>query len=172
MEEKPDWVSIGFVARPHGIRGELKVIGVDDEVVRFREVTAVRLEPMRGEAVEFAVERFRATGREILLKLAGIEDRTQAEQWRSAAVYVRRDETPPLGEDAYYAFELVGLEVYTASGRRLGRVEEIQEFPANDVLVVRDGEKEVLIPAVADFVEEVDLAGGRIRVKDVEGLTG
>ena len=171
MRDRPEWVTIGRVTKPHGIRGELKVIGVDNDVARFRGISAVVLELPRGERARFPVEQFRTTGREILLKLSGLDTRTEAEKWRSASVLIHIDEVPPLEEDSYYAFDLVGLEVFTTSGRRLGKVEEVQEFPANDVLVVRDGEREILFPAVAELVEEIDLEAGVLRVKEMEGLT-
>ncbi|MDZ7374749.1 MAG: ribosome maturation factor RimM [candidate division KSB1 bacterium] len=171
MSEERKWVSIGVVSRPHGTRGELRVLGVDDGVARFRGVQRVVLEAEGPRRAAFAVERFRASGRHIWLKLQGIESRDEAEAWRSSEVLIPIEDVPPLEDDAYYAFQLVGLAVYTAGGRYLGKVTEILELPANDVWVVHEGDKETLIPAVAEVVVEVNLRDGIIRVRDMEGLT-
>ena len=164
-----EWVEIGVVARPHGLRGELKVLGVDDEMARFGQVREVQLVG-RGGAVKGRVRRFRSTGRQVLLQVVGVESREDADRLRGATVSVRRSEVPPLEEGAYYAFELVGCEVFTASGERVGVVSEIRDYPANDVLVVRRGGRELLIPLVEPVVAKVDIKGRRIDLKDIEGL--
>jgi|YelNatPaOPRAMG01_1025707.scaffolds.fasta_scaffold00089_29 16S rRNA processing protein RimM len=171
VPESPKWVSIGYVVRPHGVRGEMKVIGVDEGVARFCQATRVLLESQGGRRQEYGVERFRARGRIILLKLKGVGSREEAESWRSSEVSIPIEEVPPLEPGSYYAFQLVGLEVRTSSGERLGTLTEILELPASDVWVVREGEKEILVPAVAEIIEDVDIEGGTIRVKALEGLT-
>ncbi|NOZ56856.1 MAG: 16S rRNA processing protein RimM [Calditrichaeota bacterium] len=167
--DEDEWVEIGVVARPHGLRGELKVAGVDAEMARFRKVGEVRLET--GDVpVQGAVKSFRANGRVVLLRVAGIETREAAEALRGATVLVRKSELPQLDEGAYYAFELVGCEVFSAAGERVGPVVEVQDFPANDVLVVREGRREVLVPLVEPVIAKIDTEARRIVLKDIEGL--
>ena len=168
-EHDDEWVEIGVVAQPHGLRGELKVLGVDDEMARFRRVGEVQLVG-RGGAVKGRVRRFRSTGRQVLLQVVGVESREDADRLRGATVSVRKSEVPALEEGAYYAFELVGCEVFTASGERVGVVSEIRDYPANDVLVVHRGGRELLIPLVEPVVARVDIKGRRIDLKDIEGL--
>ena len=76
----------------------------------------------------------------------------------------------PLGEDEYYVYQIVGLDVWTGEGEHLGRVSEVLFTGANDVYVVQGEKGEILIPAVEDVVLEVDLASGRLTVELMEGL--
>jgi 16S rRNA processing protein RimM len=76
----------------------------------------------------------------------------------------------PLKEDEYYLYQIVGLEVWTNEGKFLGCVDEILFTGGNDVYVVRDGDQEVLIPAISDVVKEVDISEGRLTVQLMEGL--
>jgi 16S rRNA processing protein RimM len=87
--------------------------------------------------------------------------RIEPEAPRGAALTLPRDELPETGEDEYYAFQLLGLEVEEESGRRLGRVVEVAPGVANDVLELDSG---VALPLVGACVREVDLDGGRIVV--------
>ena len=80
---------------------------------------------------------------------------------RGAELAVPRDTLPPLGEDEYYAFQLVGLEVEEEGGRLVGRVSDVLEYPANDVLELDSG---LSLPLVEACVRQIDLAGGRIVV--------
>ena len=165
-----EWVVIGRVARPHGLRGELRLIGVDDGMERFSRVSRVLIEPPGGSPVVGRVESYRSTGRVVLLKVSGIEDRDAAETFRNATVSIRREEAPPLDADEYYAYELVGAEVVTTDGRSVGRVVAVQEFPANDALVVKSDAREILIPAVQAVVRKVDVQNRLITIEAVEGL--
>ena len=80
---------------------------------------------------------------------------------RGATLAVPREALPPLGEDEYYSFQLVGLEVEEEGGRVLGRVKDVLDYPANDVLELDSG---VSLPLVEACVRQVDLEGGRIVV--------
>jgi 16S rRNA processing protein RimM len=106
-----------------------------------------------GRAAE-VVESKRAGGRPVI--------RLDAEAERGAQIEVERSDLPPPGDGAYYAFQLVGLEVQEQGGAMLGRVVEISTNPANDVLELDTG---LALPLVDACVQEVDLAGGRILVQ-------
>ena len=145
----PDWVTVGRVGRPHGLAGAFVVEGASEAPERFAEGARVYVE--REPAT--VVESKRAGGR-VVVRL----DRAAA---RGSQLELPSAELPPLGEDAYYAFQLVGLAVEEEGGRSLGRVEEVEPGVANDVLRLDTG---VALPLVEDCVRDVDLAGGRIGV--------
>jgi 16S rRNA processing protein RimM len=85
-------------------------------------------------------------------------------------VQIPIEEAMPLGEDEYYVYQIVGLDVWTAEGEYLGRISEVLFTGANDVYVVQGEKGEILIPAIEDVVLEVDLDGGRLTVELMEGL--
>lgn len=162
-------MEIGRLVKSHGIRGEVKLVPHNPGTEALRPGLRVVLEtagaPRRAEVVAA-----RPHGGGVLLRLAGVETMTEAERLVGARVRVDEADLPVLPEGEFYWFQLVGLEVVTEEGRRLGRVAEIFETPAHDVYVVRDGDRERLVPAVDDVVRRVDLETGRLVVRPVEGL--
>jgi len=100
----------------------------------------------------------------LIAKLQGIADRTAAEQYKGLLVAVPREQLPPTEADEYYWSDLVGLAVESQSGDKLGVVDSLLATGANDVLVVKGGQGELLIPFIASVVLEVDMASQRIRV--------
>jgi 16S rRNA processing protein RimM len=151
----------------HGIRGELKCRVVTDfPRQRFRRGAEVF---MRGAA--YVVQGVRLQGDYALLRLAGLTDRTTAEALRGADVEVPRAATVPLPRGQYYWFQVIGLQVDdVTTGEDLGRVVDILETGANDVYIVRGARGEVLIPAIKDVIQEIDPAGGRMRVAPLPGM--
>lgn len=106
----------------------------------------------------------RVHGRGLIIALAGISDRDSARALAGCEIGVPESSLPALPEGEYYAHQLVGLEVVNRAGRRLGRVHRLMPTGAHDVLVVRDGEAERLIPYGEPVVAGVDLGAGCIRV--------
>ena len=190
----PARIAIGEVLGAHGIGGELRVGILTDFPGRFARLKRVYLSACRDmrrfaerageeredqvgeelEAVEFPVERARLHGSVVLLKLAGVNDRYVARSLKGCLIQVNEDELVPLPEGHYYVYQLVGLKVLTVCGRHVGVLQDVLRKPANDVYVVKRPEgsrpKEVLIPAVRDFVKEIDLEKGVILIDPVEGL--
>ena len=143
-------VVVGRVGRPHGVNGAFVVERPSDDPQRF--AVGARLYAA-GEPAE-VVESKRVGGGRLAVRL----DRRVE---RGAPLEVDRAVLPEPEDDAYYLFELVGLEVVEDGGRELGRVKDVLEYPANDVLELESG---VVLPMIEDCVLDVDVAGGRIVV--------
>jgi 16S rRNA processing protein RimM len=143
-------VSIGKVGRPHGLDGSFFVEGASERDGAFAVGTVVRVDD---EQYEIVASKRGAQGR-LVIRL----DRPAA---RGATLSVPRDALPELPDDEYYFFELVGLLVVEEGGRELGRVRDVLDYPANDVLELDSGAS---LPLVEACVRQVDLAGGRIVV--------
>lgn len=124
---------------------------------------------VRGEPCE-VLDMVRPQGFPMML-FAGYTNRTAAESLRGELIEVDADDLPELPDGEYYIDDLVGLEVVTVDGESIGRLAEVLETGANDVYVIRrEGAKDVLLPAIPDVVREVDIAGGRMTVRLLEGL--
>ena len=162
-----DYLVIGRIVAPRGIRGELKVEIESQYPERFYDLTEVYLGP---ELVRFAVRRARLFKGQALLQLEGIEDRTTAETWRWAYVYVHIDDAIPLEEGEYFYHEIEGLTVFDERGQTLGIVEEVLATGANEVYVVRGPGGELLLPAIRDVILAIDLEAGTMVVRVPEGL--
>ncbi len=164
-----DWVRIGWVARPHGLRGEVRVIPDTDFPDRLHQLQTVWV--VRGrEAEARAVESVRPSGRALLIKLAGTEGRAEAERLRGAALCVPRDQRRALPEGTYYVSDLVGAEVRTEEGELVGRLVDVLRGPAHDVYVVRGPRGEVLLPAVREVVRQVSVDERRVVVRLLVGM--
>jgi 16S rRNA processing protein RimM len=118
----------------------------------------------------FRIEQVRWMKGQPVLKLSGVEDRDQAEELRGRYLRVPGDDLAPLEEDEYYLFQIVGLRVETEDGRLLGTISEVLQTGANDVYVVPTATGELLVPAIPDVVQAVDLAGGRMIVRLMAGM--
>ncbi len=167
--EAPTHLIIGRVAAPWGHRGEVRVKVETDFPERFADLRTVYV---GADLKPYRVEGARLHKGDVVLKLAGVDDPDQAAALRGDLLYVPVSEAVPLGKDEYYHYQILGLDVYTTLGEHLGQVSEILETGGNDVYVVSGIGREVLIPALAHVVQEVDLEHHRLVVTLPPGLLG
>lgn len=160
-----EFLAVGRVVAPWGIRGELKVDVLTDFPERFAPRNKVYID---GCAVTIEWSRYHE-GRAIV-KLSGIDHVEAAERLRGQYLEIRHADAHPLPEGQYYQFQLIGLEVWTTKGELLGSVTDILPTGSNDVYVVHSDDRELLIPAIEDVVKSVDLEKGRMVIEVIDGL--
>jgi 16S rRNA processing protein RimM len=152
---EPVFVALGYLRRAHGVHGEMVMDILTDFPERLRPNRPVYL----GE--EHAPHRLgtvRLANKVMLVSIKGFTTPEEAARFRNSYVYIRTDSLPALPEDAYYYHELVGMAVLDETGKPLGELKEIIETGANDVYVVRnEAGAEILLPAIADVVLNVDI---------------
>lgn len=171
MGVEPEFLTIAKILRPRGGKGEVVAEIVTDHPERFAAVTRVRLEAPDGTFVESRLERYWFHRGQIVLKFEGCETIEAASQFKGWWVKIAREEAVPLEEDEYFLFELLGCEVRTESGRRVGIVRDIMETAEVPVLVVEGEEaEEVLIPFARAICPVVDSTAKLILVNPPEGL--
>lgn len=163
-------VTIGKVSRPHGIAGELKVQLVSDYASALDVLQDVERVYLGDAEQAYRVHTYRVHQGAVLLKLDRIATRNQAEAARGSRVAIRLKDLPKLPEDQYYAHQLVGLRVFRESGERLGTLTEVLATGSNDVYVVETSTGEVLLPALASVIQQIDLGAGMMTVRVPEGL--
>lgn len=165
------WVPLAEVARPHGVRGEvrLKLFNKSSDVLLAQEEVLVRLQD--GEEHEVSVETARRADDAILMKLYSVDDRDRADELRGALVCVRRRDFPPPEAGEFYAIDIVGAEVRVA-GERLGEVVEILSYPTVEVMLVRpdDHRGDWEIPLSDVYVGKVDTSARVVDVLSLEDL--
>jgi 16S rRNA processing protein RimM len=165
-----DLISVARIARPQGLRGEVIADLLTDFPERFARLARVYVKRADGRLLLLDLENSRPHKGRVALKFAGCDSISGAEELRDAHVMVLRDQLVKLPEDTYYDFDLIGCEAISAEGQYLGRVEQVQNYGAAPLLVVRDGARELLIPLVLSICVEISTERKRIVVNPPEGL--
>jgi len=160
---KSRFLDAGEIVGTHGVRGEVKLLPWADGPEFLQNVGTFYL---NGEAR--AVESCRTHKSMLLVKFQGVDSVESAQKLRGQVVRIDRTDVV-LAEGSVFIADLIGLPVY-AGGERLGALKEVLTLPANDVYVVEGGGKRWMIPAVSEFLERVDVEGGEIHVRLIEGL--
>ncbi len=169
----PRYLLLGEILRPHGIRGELRMRVLTDFPERIPTLAAVYIGvgPASPDVKPYQVEHMRMHQAYGLLKLQGVEDRSQAELLRDLLVMVPLENAVPLEPGEFYLYQLIGLAVETVDGEALGTLRDVIETGANDVYVVASpAHGEVLLPATDEVIVRVDIAAGVMVVNLIEGL--
>jgi 16S rRNA processing protein RimM len=161
-------VIVGKITKAHGLKGELTVLPLSDNPERFVRGNVVFLQDGRA----LTIREVRANGARLLVSFGGVADRTAAEALGGALLVVPEADLPELPDGTYWPHQLEGCEVLTRSGRSLGTLTEVVANPANDIWIATapTGE-ETLVPAIRQVVAEVDIAGRRVVVNEVPGIT-
>ena len=168
-DDNLDYVAIGRVLKPRGIRGEAFLMLMTDFPERFKGLRLVRAEAADGSHTELDIDYVRRYGNKMAIKFRGINSPEAVGLHRNAVIMVPRDDVHPLPEDTFYVFEVIGLPVETSSGEFVGKVVDVLSIPANDVYVVDRNGEELLLPAARDVLT-VDREAGKIVVQEIEGL--
>jgi len=166
---EPRFIAIGQVTGSFGVRGELKVAVMTDFPERFSALKTVYLGE---EQKPYALlsSRVQREGRQVLLRLGGVLDCDQADKLRGQMIYIPVEQAMPLEEGQYYIYQILGLSVETEAGEPLGLLTEVLLIGSNDVYVVSDGSREILIPALEDVILTVDLPARKMIVRLPDGL--
>lgn len=161
----PEYITIGQILRPWGVKGEIKVEVMTDFPDRFSPRQEIYIKHRT-----VTIEGSRWQRGQVILKLKEIDNIESAEVFRGQFIEIHRSQVSPLAENEYYRFQLTGLEVWTTEGDRLGHVSDILSTGSNDVMVVPYRGAELLIPTIEDVVKSVDLDAGRVVIELIEGI--
>lgn len=166
------WVPLGEVARPHGVRGELRVQPYNRDSNLLLELEEVLVRFPEGDEQEVSVDGARRANDAILVKLHSVDDRDRAAELRGAKLCARRGDFPALEPGEFYACDVESARVVTPTGEELGRVTELRTYPTVDVLLVKaaDGGKPWEVPLVDAIVASVDVAAGTVTLASLEGV--
>ncbi|MEG0772293.1 ribosome maturation factor RimM [Clostridium sp.] len=158
-----EFMSVGQISKPHGIRGEVKVISLMDSLEDFRELDEVFIDEKRIKITEVKLQKDRA-----ILKIEGIDTVEAAERYRNKYLMIKREDAKDLPEDTYYVADLIGCTVLDTDGKNLGKIYDVIQTGSNDVYWVKgEGKAEVLIPVLKDIVVNIDINSSEILIKPV-----
>ncbi len=163
-------ITIGKALKPWGLKGEVKVEPLTDFPERFKGLGRVYLASAGGKEIACTVKSVTYRGGAPYILFEGYDTPEKARALCNMHILIPREEAVPLPEGRYYWFDIIGLEVFSESGERLGKITDIFQTGSNDVYVMKLGRKEVYIPAIADVVKQIDLKAGRMIIHVMEGL--
>lgn len=161
------YLEVGKITNVHGLMGEVRVLPWADSPEFLCQFDTLYVDKSHWP---IKVERARVHKNMAILKLEGVIDVPSALAMRNAVLYIDRADAH-LPEGSFFLADVYGLEVRDAqSGQVLGKIADVLTLPANNVYVIRGGERELMIPAVPQFIAETNIEGGYIRVNLIEGL--
>lgn len=167
----PALLEVGYIARAHGLQGELGVRSLDPDSDTLLQLKRLWLAFEGGEPREVKVLSARPTPKETLLVLEGIHGRNAAEALRGTTVLAAREDLPSPSEDEYFQGDLVGLRAMDEAGVTLGTVMELWETgPVPNLVIRADGKEDLVIPFADEFVLTVDLEARTVVVRPLEYL--
>ncbi len=170
MKQLDDWIEAGAIVRPHGLKGEVVVDLARDLLEVVTESLELRVTGRKGGERTLTVERARDHKARKIVQFEGVGTVEDAEALRGWSVWLTREQIGPLEEDRWFVADIVGIDVYTDGDEYLGKLAEVMHMPGNDVYVVRNGEKEILLPVIDDVIRSLDIDSGRMVVHLMEGL--
>lgn len=149
------WIIIGKIVAPHGVRGDVRVIPLTDFPERFSKMKTVSLDSGQTYQIESTKEHKQF----IILKLKGLNSRNDVESLKGHLIQIPREDAMPLPEDRFYIFDLIGLKVYDEEEKFLGVLTDVLQTGSNDVYIVEESAqaKPLLIPALKKVVLKIDL---------------
>ncbi|MFN8663026.1 MAG: ribosome maturation factor RimM [Thermomicrobiales bacterium] len=156
-------LAVGSILAPHGLRGEFKLRLQTDDPEHLLTLKRVYLGE---ETTPRTVLSARMHQGNALLRLQGISSPETVERLRGTTLSIRASDARPLAPNEYFLFQIIGLEVFSEAGERLGQVTDLMETGANDVLVVTPDEgPDILLPSHPDVVVSMDPAEGKVIVR-------
>lgn len=164
-----DYTIIGKITNTHGVRGEVKIFPLTDDIERFGYLKKAFI----GEnKVKVNLERVRYHKNLAIIKFEEYKDINEVLKFKDNYIYVDEEERVVLPKDHFFIYDLIGLQVFNMESKLIGTLVDVIKGPSNDVYVVKDLEKnkEYLIPAVKEFIKEVNISDKKLIIDPIEGM--
>jgi 16S rRNA processing protein RimM len=161
---------IGRVVKPHGIKGKMKVKYFGEDLRHFSLYREVFIISEKGRPEPYEILEALPQPPRLILRLKGIEKIEEAEPLIGKEILIKKEALPELGEKEYYWVDILGMKVETEEGKRIGKVKEIFTTGAHDVYVVEGKRGEILLPAIEEVIQSIDLKRGVMKAVRIEGL--
>ncbi len=170
-----DLYQVGAITQTHGIKGEVKVFPLTDDVSRFKNMKNLLLDAGKEGYKTLEVESVRQQKNIVILKFKGIDNINDIEKYKGHGLFVTKENRVALKKDEYFIADLIGVKVYldTDKDTVFGTISDVLQTGANDVYEIEmaDG-KSVLVPAIKDCILDVDVENDRVEIHLLDGLLG
>lgn len=157
-----DYFRIGLILRPHGIKGDVKLLPLTDDAARFKKLSDAYIEAAEGCYRSITVNGAKIIpGESVIIAIDGVNTMDDAERLRGKYICVDRAHAVKLPKDTYFVSDLIGCRVTSSAGEELGTLTDVYETNANDVYVVQ-GKRKLSVPALKKLLDSVDIESKRI----------
>ena len=165
-----EYIEIGQIVNTSGLEGFVKINAFTDDVRRFDDLKIIYIDK-KGELEKHEILSVRYNKTQVLLKLDNVDTIEKAEKLKGYYIKIDKKDAVKLPKDAYFIADLLGIDVYTEAGEKLGILDDIFPTGSNDVYVVKNElGKQILLPAIDRVVKNIDLKEKKITVNLIEGL--
>lgn len=168
-----DLYQVGSITQTHGIRGEVKVFPLTDDISRFKNMKNLLLDAGKEGYITLEVESVRPQKNLVILKFKGIDNINDIEKYKGKGLYVTKENRVKLNKDEYFIADLIGVSVFldTDKDRVFGKIKDVLQTGANDVYEIEttDG-REFLLPAIKECVLSVDIDSDKVEIHLLDGL--
>lgn len=158
-------IKVGTIINTHGIKGELKIerTGIEE----FDRDINYYIEDFKEE---FQIKNSRVHKGNYIITLDGYNNINDVLKFKGKSIYISSDDLIDLDNDEFYIKDLIGIEVIDSNNNKIGKVVDVLEYDVNDVYVIKNDDTEILIPAVSEFIIDIDLEKNKMKVKLIEGM--
>ncbi|HZK57812.1 MAG TPA: ribosome maturation factor RimM [Clostridia bacterium] len=161
-------LKVGKIVGTHGIKGDLKVFPLTDYMERFEELNWVYMD---GGSKKFYIKGVKYMPTVVLLSFEGYEDIDSVKKFKDRYLLIDGTQRRNLPEDTYYMADIIGMDIYTVENKYIGKVKDVVQTGSGEVYVIEDeNDKEIMIPAVKEFIPEICLEEGKIIIDPIEGM--
>ena len=170
-----DLYQLGAITQTHGIKGEVKVFPLTDDISRFKNMKNLLLDAGKEGYISLEVENARPQKNLVILKFKGIDNINDIEKYKGHGLYVTKENRVRLKADEYFIADLIGVKVFldTDADTEFGEITDVLQTGANDVYEIQmTSGKSVLVPAIKDCIKSVDMESNKMIIHLLDGLIG
>lgn len=170
MLDQRDAFYLGYIKRAHGLQGELEAVLDTDDPQTYRKKESVWIE-LHKSLIPFFIEHIAIKGKSAILKFKNIDTRDQFEPLVGCAIWLPLTDLPPISDPhKYYFHELTGLTAIDQKKGAIGVITHVMDNLKQPVLVIQQGEKEIMLPVIDEFVKRIDRSNRQLHIECPEGL--
>ncbi len=152
-----DFLRVGKILNVHGVKGEVKVFPLTDNIERFYSLKKVFIQENHS-IIPLNISNIRIHKNLVLLTFNEIKDRNQAEKYKGLYIDIQRKDAVKLSKDQYFIGDLIGISVFSPEEELIGTIKEVLQIGPTDIYVIETDEKEILVPALKDIFKKIDIA--------------
>jgi 16S rRNA processing protein RimM len=165
-----DLVNIARISGTHHLKGAIKATSILEDVEVLNGAKVIVENSIGVQKLYTVLSAERINSKIIIMELEGIISVNEAKKLIECKIFLKREQLGDISEGEFYLVDIIDMEVITEDGEKIGKVSDVFTTAAHDIYVVQDGDNEIMIPAVDNFIKEVSFEKRIITVKLIEGM--